>query len=96
MTIAGLIHVGFFVAESLVWKRQEVYRVFGTRSAEEAEILSFVMSSQGFCNLFLALGTFFGVASSAVLFSHEDLVLVSCALLMVGAAVVLVAGNRRL
>ncbi len=96
MTIAGLIHVAFFVIESLLWRRPEVYRVFGIRTAEEAETLSFAMFNQGFYNLFLALGTFFGVAGSAVLFTHEDLVLVFCALFMVGAAVVLVASNRKL
>jgi putative membrane protein len=96
MVLAGLIHVGFFVIESLLWRRPAVHRVFGVRSAEEAETLRFAMFNQGFYNLFLALGAFLGVAGSTVLFSDDHKILVFCALFMVGAAVVLVAGNRRL
>ncbi|MDX2345205.1 MAG: DUF1304 domain-containing protein [Acidimicrobiia bacterium] len=97
MTIAGLVHIGFFVMESLLWKRPDVYGIFGVRTAAEAETMSFALLNQGFYNLFLALGTLFGVAGSAWLYdNNKDVLLVFCALFMIGAAVVLVASNRRL
>ena len=94
MVLAGLLHVGFFVIESLLWKRPQVHKVFGVRSADEAETMSFALFNQGFYNLFLALGTFVGVAVSAR--DDGDLLVIFCGLFMIGAAVVLVASNRRL
>ena len=96
MAIAGAIHLGFFAAESLFWDRPQVHRVFGVRSPEEAEVMRFAMFNQGFYNLFLAVGTFVGVAGSSVLWNDRHEVLIFCALFMIGAAVVLVAGDRRL
>ena len=96
MTFAGIIHIGFFVIESLLWRRPAVHRIFGVGSEEQAETMAFALFNQGFYNLFLGLGTLFGVVGSAVLFDDEDLLLVFCALFMVGAAVVLVGSNRRL
>ncbi len=94
MVIAGLLHVGFFVLESVLWKRPRAYRVFGVRSAEEAEIMSFALFNQGFYNLFLAAGAFVGVARSAG--GGGDALAIFCGLFMIGAALVLVAGNRGL
>ncbi len=97
MTMAGLLHVGFFVIESLLWRRPQAYRLFGVRSAQDAETMAFALFNQGFYNLFLALGTFVGVAlSTDVLVTGRHELLVFCGLFMVGAAVVLVATNRRL
>ncbi len=94
MVIAGLLHVGFFVVESVLWKRPQVHRVFGVRSAEEAEVMSFALFNQGFYNLFLAAGAFVGVARSAA--GGGDALVIFCGLFMIGAALVLVAGNRGL
>jgi putative membrane protein len=96
MTMAGLVHIGFFVIESLLWRRPEVHKIFGVRTTEEAETMAFALFNQGFYNLFLGLGALFGVAGSAWLFDNDDKLVVFCALFMVGAAIVLVAGNRRL
>ena len=96
MAIAGLIHIGFFVIESLLWRRPEVHKIFGVRSADDAETMAFALFNQGFYNLFLGLGALFGVAGSLWLFGNDDKLVVFCALFMVGAAIVLVAGNRRL
>jgi putative membrane protein len=97
MTVAGLLHLGFFVIESLLWQRPAVHRLFGVRSPEDAATMRFALYNQGFYNLFLGLGTLVGVAMSSDSFLDEghDL-LVFCALFMIGAAVVLVASNRRL
>ncbi len=94
MVLAGLLHVGFFVIESLLWKRPQVHKVFGVRSADEAETMSFALFNQGFYNLFLALGAFVGVAVSAR--DEGDLLVIFCGLFMIGAALVLVGSNRRL
>ncbi len=96
VALAALLHIGFFVMESLLWRRPAVHRVFGVRSADDAETMSFSMLNQGFYNLFLAAGALFGVLGSTVLFDDNDVLVVFCALFMVGAAVVLVASNRRL
>jgi putative membrane protein len=97
MAVAALIHIGFFVLESLMWRRRGVYRIFGVRSDKEAVTMSFALFNQGFYNLFLALGALVGIAvgSDIVVNPRHDL-LVFCALFMIGAAVVLVSGNRKL
>ena len=97
MAVAALIHIGFFVLESLLWRRPAVYRVFGVRSDKEAVTMSFALLNQGFYNLFLALGASVGIAvSSDILVKPRHELLVFCALFMIGAAVVLVSGNRKL
>ena len=96
VVLAALLHIGFFVMESLLWRRPAVHRVFGVRSAEDAATMSFAMFNQGFYNLFLAAGALFGVLGSTVLFDENDVLVVFCAMFMLGAAVVLVTSNRRL
>jgi len=96
MAVAGTVHVGFFVMESLLWGRPEVHRIFSVRSPGEAETMRFAMLNLGFYNLLLAAGTFVGVVGSWVLWNDRDELLVFCAFFMIGAAVVLVAGNRKL
>ena len=59
--------------------------------------MRFALFNQGFYNLFLGCGALVGVAiSGELVFSAHDGLLVFCALFMIGAAVVLVASNRRL
>mgnify|MGYP001815889654 CR=1 FL=1 len=96
MAIAGGIHLAFFVVESLLWDRPAVHKVFGVRNLEEAEVLRFVMFNQGFYNLFLATGTLLGVAGSWFLWDDRHELLIFCALFMIGAAVVMIVGNRKL
>ncbi len=97
MTVAGLIHVGFFVIESLLWDRPAVHRLFGVRSEDDAATMSFALFNQGFYNLFLAVGTLFGVLGRTVVADEAgDALVVFCGLFMIGAALVLVASNRRL
>jgi putative membrane protein len=97
MTVAALIHVGIFAMESVLWHRPAVHRLFGVRDRDEADVMAFALFNQGFYNLFLALGAFTGVALSSdiVTRSHNEL-LVFTALFMIGAALVLVAGDRQL
>lgn len=87
--IAGLVHVGIFALESLLFRSPMVRRTFGGRSGIPAEVDPWAFN-QGFYNLFLAAGAFVGVAMGS-----ESLTLYVCAF-MLGAALVLVASQRRL
>ncbi len=85
--IAAAIHVMFFVAESLLWGKPAVTKVFGVPRAD-VETLRLAMLNQGFYNLFLAVGVAYGIATDSVP------VVATLLSVMVGAAVVLVASKR--
>ena len=87
--IAGLVHVAIFALESLLFRSPFVRRTFGGRAGIPAAVDVWAFN-QGFYNLFLAFGTFLGVALGA-----QTLTLYACAF-MLGAAVVLVTSQRRL
>ena len=59
--LAAVLHVVFFVFESLLWTRPEVYGRFGIRSGEQAETIRPMAFNQGFYNLALAMGLFAGI-----------------------------------
>ena len=59
--IAALIHVYIFVLESIQWTKDSTRRVFGVRSAADAELMKPLAFNQGFYNLFLALGVAAGL-----------------------------------
>lgn len=94
-SIASLMHVGFFVLESLLWTRPAGRKVFQTTEAE-AETVKFMAFNQGFYNLFLAVGAAVGVALLAV--GRTDAgrcaVIFACAC-MTGASVILATGGKR-
>jgi putative membrane protein len=60
-TVAALLHVVFFVFESVLWTRPAVYRRFGIASQDEAETIRSMAYNQGFYNLALAVGVLVGV-----------------------------------
>ena len=95
--VAALLHVLFFAMESVLFGRPDVWKRFGIRTQEEADVLRPMAFNQGFYNLFLALGVLAGVALAAA--GHDDvglaLVVFGCAA-MVGAGIVLLATDRRL
>jgi len=94
--IAGAVHVLIFCMESLLWTTPQVRARF-RQSPEQAEATKLFALNQGFYNLFLALGTFAGLA--LVLTGHPRvgwaLVYWNC-LFMVGAAAVLAASAPQL
>ncbi len=94
--LAALIHVWFFVLESVLFKRPDVWRRFGLDSPEEAAVVRPMALNQGFYNLFLAIGIGFGLVliASGSAVAGRAIVLFACAC-MVGAGIVLVASNRR-
>ncbi|MGH3655816.1 MAG: DUF1304 domain-containing protein [Micromonosporaceae bacterium] len=63
--VAALIHVLFFLVESVWFMRPVVYARF-VRSREEAEVLRPMAYNQGFYNLFLAVGSGGGVLALAL------------------------------
>lgn len=54
--IAALIHLLIFFLESVLWSRPAVWKRFGLKTQEEADIVRPMAFNQGFYNVFLALG----------------------------------------
>lgn len=96
--LAALIHVYIFFLESMTWTKASTRKVFGIRSAEDAELTRPLAYNQGFYNLFLALGTVAGlVMIGSATFSQAGFAVAIFALLsMVLAAVVLITSNPKL
>jgi putative membrane protein len=93
--VAALIHVWFFVLESLWFSRPAVWARFGLKSDDEARTVRSFAFNQGFYNLFLAVGVGIGLvlAGSGDPVSGRAIVLFACGS-MVAAGVVLVLHNR--
>jgi putative membrane protein len=94
--LAALIHIWFFVLESVRFERPAVFARFGLRTAQEAAIVRPMAFNQGFYNLFLALGIAggLGLAAAGRVAEGRAIVLFACAC-MAGAGMVLVATNRK-
>ena len=58
--VAALLHVIFFVFESVLWMRPAVYGRFGIASRDEAATIRPMAYNQGFYNLALAIGVLVG------------------------------------
>jgi len=95
-TLAAVVHVLIFCMESLWWTTPTVRARF-RQAPEQAAATRLFAFNQGFYNLFLAIGTFVGLA--LILLGHPDsgltLVRWNC-LFMVGAAIVLAASAPQL
>ena len=93
--IAALIHVYFFVLESLWFMRPAVWGRFGLDSAEHAEITRSFAYNQGFYNLFLAAGVAIGLLLVATGHASEGraITLFACGS-MIAAGAVLFLNNR--
>ncbi len=93
--VAAVIHVWFFVLESLWFMRPAVFRRFGLASEEQARVARSFAYNQGFYNLFLAAGVAIGLTLVFVADASAGraIVLFSCAS-MGAAGVVLVTHNR--
>lgn len=94
--LAALLHVVFFVFESVLWTTPKVWARFGLGSQQEAETTKLLAYNQGFYNLFLAVGVGVGLF---LVSSHQTagraIVLFGC-LSMVLAAVVLLSSSRQM
>jgi putative membrane protein len=92
--VAGALHVGFWVLESLLWKHPAVHRVFGVRDQSSADALAGAFFNQGFYNLFLGSGAIVG--AWLVAHGYSPILLWFCSLYMVGAALVLMATSSKM
>lgn len=93
--VAALIHVYFFVLESLWFMRPAVWGRFGIDSDADAQVTRSFAYNQGFYNLFLAAGVAIGFALVAAgdATSGRAVTLFACGS-MVAAGIVLVVHNR--
>jgi len=95
--VAGLLHVLFFTLESLRWREPSTWRTFGLTSQEDADTTAPLAYNQGFYNLFLAIGTFVGIAVVAFSDTRDvvgwTLVVFACGS-MLAAALVLISTGR--
>jgi putative membrane protein len=92
--VAGVVHVGFWLMESLWWRQSRIWKRFGVASQEHADIMAFGMLNQGYYNLFLGIGAIVGAILVITDIAGRTTLLGYCALFMLGAAVVLFAARR--
>jgi putative membrane protein len=89
--LAGVVHVLFFLIETVWWTSPAVRRRF-RQSEEQAAATRLLAFNQGFYNLFLAGGAFAGLALALSGHPRPGLAIAAWSCLsMVGAAVVLAA-----
>ena len=62
VALVALLHVGFFVLESLLWTKPVGRRVFGL-TAEKAQDSAALAANQGVYNLFVAAGLIWGLVA---------------------------------
>jgi putative membrane protein len=87
--VAGLVHVGFFVLESILFQRPGGHKLFRMTEADHAAAKVWA-KNQGFYNLFLAIGTFIGLGYVLKLKIEVAGVLTGfCGFSMIAAGVVL-------
>lgn len=58
--VAAVMHVGFFIIESFLYQKPDGYKFFKISSKDHQATKTWAFN-QGFYNLFLALGTFWGL-----------------------------------
>lgn len=95
--LAGVLHVGIFVAESLWWRRPAVWRLFGLADQGAADEAAFFAFNQGFYNLFLAVGAVLGpvLVLSGQATVGWTLVVFACGSMVAAAIVLRLGGGAR-
>jgi putative membrane protein len=93
--IAAIIHVYFFLMESVWFMQPRVWARFGVASAEDAVVVRSFAYNQGFYTLFLAVGVALGLLLIAAGWVEPGraIVLFACGS-MVAAGAVLYLHNR--
>jgi putative membrane protein len=94
--VAGLLHVLFFTLESLRWREPKTWKTFGLTSQEDADTTASLAYNQGFYNLFLAVGTFVGIAVVAWSDTRDTigwtLIVFACGSMLAAALVLISTG----
>jgi putative membrane protein len=93
--VAAVIHVYFFLLESVWFMQPRVWGRFGVASPEDASVVRSFAYNQGFYNLFLAVGVALGqvLIASGWVEPGRAIVLFACGS-MVAAGAVLYLHNR--
>ncbi|HEX4444314.1 MAG TPA: DUF1304 domain-containing protein [Galbitalea sp.] len=96
--LAALLHVYIFVMESILWTRPSIWRRFGLKSQDDAQIMRPMALNQGFYNLFLAIGVFVGffLLPHPTLHSAGVMLILFCCASMLAASLVLVISNPKM
>jgi putative membrane protein len=95
--LAGIIHLLFFMLESIWWMRPGVYKTFRLKSEEEALLTRPLAFNQGFYNLFLTLGIGIGLTLAGTGHGRIGFAIVGyVCLFMFGAAMVLLFSNPKM
>jgi putative membrane protein len=93
VALAGVLHLGIFVMESLLFGRPQVWRRFLIRSEADVVAVRPWALNQGFYNLFLALGALGGLVFGGD--RGHAIALFACGCMAL-AGVVLVVTDRRM
>ena len=67
IAIAGAVHLGIFLIESVLWTPLRTWRLFGIRDPAVADASRRWALNQGFYNLFLAIGAIGGGIAHGVM-----------------------------
>ncbi|MBX3312226.1 MAG: DUF1304 domain-containing protein [Microbacteriaceae bacterium] len=102
--LAAVLHFVFFYMESLAFQNPAVWKRFGVKTQEEAEIARPWALNLGFYNLFLGLGVLAGalVIGLGLAFAQPAMITTGTTLLIFGlsfmlaASIVLLVKNRRM
>jgi putative membrane protein len=95
--LAGIIHLLFFLLESVWWMRPGVYKTFRLKNEEEALLTKPLAFNQGFYNLFLTVGIAVGlvlIATGHARIGYAILAYVCSS--MFGAAMVLLISSPKM
>ena len=94
VSLAGLLHVVFFLMESVFFMNEKIYTRFRFETLEQAEIVQGFAYNQGWYNLFLAIAAFVGVIGAKKLKPNiaNTLAMYAC-FSMLGAALVLITSS---
>jgi putative membrane protein len=93
VALAGVLHLGIFVMESVLFGRPQVWRRFLISSQADADTARPWALNQGFYNLFLALGALGGLVFGGD--RGHAIALFACGCMAL-AGVVLVVTDRRM
>lgn len=95
--LAAVIHVVIFYFESIAWSQPKIWKRFGLRSQEDADVVKPMALNQGFYNLFLAIGVFAGIVITFTgNFEAGYGITLFAALSMFAASAVLIISNPKL
>ncbi|MDF1477826.1 DUF1304 domain-containing protein [Leifsonia sp. H3M29-4] len=96
--LAAVIHIVIFFMESILWSKPAVWKRFGLKTQQEADIVKPMAFNQGFYNVFLAIGAGVGlVMLGSAQWSQGGIAIAifACAS-MVLAALVLITSSPKL